>query len=254
MEKNDILTTLKGLGSGIVKTLFVPVHNAGWPFITIFAITSILLSLISEHLGFIGLILTLWCIYFFRDPVRVTPTKEGLLISPADGVISAISKVALPAEIDPDLDKNDPLFKAKTLTRISIFLNVFNVHVNRVPAAGEITQVIYHPGKFFNATLDKASEENERCTVVMKMENKKDSIVFVQIAGMIARRILCDAKVKVKYKTGERYGIIRFGSRMDVYLPPRVMPLVSVGQTMIGGETVLADMGSSEKTREGEVR
>ncbi len=255
-EKNEnTKDTMKMLLTGAIKTICPPIHAAGWPFITIFAIASLLLALLSEFLGVIGLILTLWCVYFFRDPKRVTPNKEGLIISPADGVVSAIKKVSLPAEIDPSLDKDDALFKAKTLTRVSIFLNVFNVHVNRVPASGEVTQVIYHAGKFLNATLDKASEDNERCTVVMKLDDKKNSsIAFVQIAGMIARRILCDAKIGRKYKAGERYGIIRFGSRMDIYLPPRTAPLVTVGQTMIGGETVIADISSNEKVREGEVR
>ena len=249
-----MLDVLKSMFVQACKTLCISIHSAGWPFIVSFAIASTLLALLYEPLGFIGLVLTLWCVYFFRDPVRVTPTREGLVISPADGIVCGVSKVPLPAEIDPTGNEDDPLFKAKTLTRVSVFLNVFDVHVNRVPASGEVTQVIYHPGKFLNASLDKASEHNERSTVVMRLEDKKSSIAFVQIAGLIARRILCDAKVGRTYKTGERYGIIRFGSRMDIYLPPRVMPTVVVGQRMIGGETVIADMKSTETAREGEVR
>lgn len=248
------LKAVKSVICQAAKTLIVPVHPAGWPFIAGFAIVSILLALLSEFLGFAGLVLTLWCVYFFRDPVRVTPARAGLVVSPADGIVQAVTKAELPAEIDVTGHEDDPLFKAKTLTRISIFLNVFDVHVNRVPADGEVTQVLYHPGKFLNAALDKASLENERATVVMKLADKDSSIAFVQIAGLVARRILCDAKKGTSYKAGERYGIIRFGSRMDIYLPPRAMPLVAVGQRMIGGETVLADLQSGEKTREGEVR
>lgn len=250
----DWLKAVKSVICQATKTLVVPVHPAGWPFIAGFAIVSVLLALLSEFLGFAGLVLTLWCVYFFRDPVRVTPAREGLVISPADGIVQAIGKAELPAEIDSDGYEDDPLFKAKTLTRISVFLNVFDVHVNRVPADGEVTQVLYHPGKFLNAALDKASLENERATVVMKLAAKDSSIAFVQIAGLVARRILCDAKKGTTYKAGERFGIIRFGSRMDIYLPPRSMPLVTVGQRMIGGETVLADLQSNEKAREGEVR
>ena len=248
------LKAVKSVICQAVKTLCVPIHPAGWPFITAFALVSVLLALLSEFLGVTGLVLTLWCVYFFRDPVRVTPSRAGLIISPADGIVQAVTKAELPAEIDSDGYEDDPLFKAKTLTRISIFLNVFDVHVNRVPADGEVTQVLYHPGKFLNAALDKASLENERATVVMKLADKDSSIAFVQIAGLVARRILCDAKKGTNYKAGARYGIIRFGSRMDIYLPPRAMPLVAVGQRMIGGETVLADLQSNEKTREGEVR
>lgn len=250
----DWLKAVKSVICQAVKTLFVPIHSAGWPFIAGFAVVSAILALLSAFLGFAGLVLTLWCVYFFRDPVRVTPSRAGLLISPADGIVQAIGKAELPAEIDGDGYEDDPLFKAKSLTRISIFLNVFDVHVNRVPADGEVTQVLYHPGKFLNAALDKASLENERATIVMKLAAKDSSIVFVQIAGLVARRILCDAKKGTNYKAGERYGIIRFGSRMDIYLPPRSTPLVTVGQRMIGGETVLADLQSNEKAREGEVR
>lgn len=236
-----------------IKTICIPLHPAGLPFIIAFALVTILLALLAKPLGLIGLILTLWCIYFFRNPKRMTPTRGGLIISPADGVVSSIGKAALPPELETD-DENDPLFSAKSLTRISIFLNVFDVHVNRVPVDGEVTQVVYHPGKFFNASLDKASLDNERNSVLMKPSVGGSSIAFVQIAGLIARRILCDIKGGEKMKAGERYGIIRFGSRVDIYLPPRVMPHVIVGQYMLGGETVIADLNSKEKAREGEIR
>lgn len=233
------------------KTIFVPVHPAGWPFIVGFAVASILLAMLADGLGFIGLVLTAWCLYFFRNPERVTPQRDGLIVSPADGIVSMITKAPLPPELESD-DAEDPLFKAKNLTRISVFLNVFDVHVNRNPIEGTVTQAVYHPGKFFNASLDKASTDNERNSLVVKIKDHASSIAFVQIAGLVARRILCDAKVGDHLKTGETYGIIRFGSRVDIYLPPRVNPMVAVGQRMIGGETVIADLKSKEKQREGE--
>jgi len=254
-KKSGIWQVIKNIVCQAVKTICVPVHSAGWPFIFAFAFAALLMALVYKPLGAVGLVLTLWCVYFFRDPVRVTPVRNGLIVSPADGIVQMITKAELPAEIDRTGNEKDPLFTAKTLTRISVFLNVFDVHVNRVPADGEVTQAIYHPGKFLNAAADKASEENERSTVVMKLAAKKDaSIAFVQIAGLVARRIICDAEKGKTYKAGERYGIIRFGSRMDIYLPPKTMPLVAEGQRMIGGETVLADLTSNEKTRDGEVR
>lgn len=235
------------------KTIFIPIHPAGWPFIIGFALASLLLALIYDPLGWVGFVLTLWCIYFFRNPVRVTPIREGLIISPADGIVQSITKAPLPPELESD-DPKDPLFKAKSLTRVSVFLNVFDVHVNRVPASGEITQVVYHPGKFLNAALDKASLDNERSAVLMKLKGHDSSIAFVQIAGFVARRIICNLKAGQQVKGGEEYGIIRFGSRADIYLPPRVMPQVVVGQSMIGGETVIADFASKEASREGEIR
>lgn len=234
------------------KTLFVPIHPAGWPFILGFAFVSIILAMVADELGFLGLILTAWCVYFFRNPDRHVPQRKGLIVSPADGVVSMITKAALPPELETG-DETDPLFTAKTLTRVSIFLNVFDVHVNRNPIAGKVTQAVYHPGKFFNAELDKASEHNERNTLVVKIDDHKSSIAFVQIAGLVARRILSEAKVGDDLKTGERYGMIRFGSRVDIYLPPRVTPMVCVGQKMIGGESIIADLDSKEKQRESEI-
>lgn len=244
---NDILKAIK-------KTILIPVHPAGFPFIAICAVVMLLFMQISCILGFVGIVLTCWCIYFFRNPVRQTPVKEGLVISPADGTVQMIVESELPPELADAKEDGDKLFETETVTRISVFLNVFNVHINRIPMNGEIKKVVYHPGKFFNADLDKASIHNERSTVLMKPEGKSDSIAFVQIAGLIARRIICQLKAGEKVSAGNIYGLIRFGSRMDIYLPNGVKPLVSVGQTMIGGETVIADYNSSEDTRMAEDR
>lgn len=243
----------------IRKTLFVPVHPAGWPFIAAFAILAVILALIADFLGFAGLVLTLWCVYFFRNPARITPVREGLVISPADGLVSLITEVPLPPELDDCRGKEgaptgDSLCDAEIVTRVSIFLNVFDVHVNRVPVDGEITKVVYHPGKFLSANLDKASLENERSTVLMKVKDTSTSVAFVQIAGLVARRIICKLNAGQQVKAGELYGLIRFGSRVDIYLPPGVKPLVCVGQRAIGGETVIADLQSQEAQRTGENR
>lgn len=233
------------------ETIFPPTHPAGWPFIFIFAFVSIILSLLWDFLGLVGLVLTIWCFYFFRDPKRVTPVREGLVVSPACGLVQAITPdVALPKELD----------KAETVTnsytRVSIFLNVFDVHVNRFPVSGRVKQKSYQPGAFVNAAFDKASEENERAAVLFEAAYKNDTyeMAVVQIAGWVARRIINDADAERQFETGERFGIIRFGSRVDVYLPKGVEPLVCIGQHMIDGETVLADLGSKEKQREGAIR
>ncbi len=224
-----------------IKSVMVPIHPAGWMFITIFAVVSLILALIWSPLGWIGLILTAWCVYFFRDPHRITPTREDLVVSPADGVVQTIRKCVPPAELEIGTEER---------FRISIFLNVFNVHVNRVPMEGTITKMHYHAGKFLNAALDKASEENERQSIQITLPSGKKMGV-VQIAGLVARRILCDLKEGQSVKTGERFGIIRFGSRTDVYLPPEIIPLVIEGQTAVGGETILADIKSAEPQRVG---
>lgn len=228
----------------MLKTVLCPIHKDGWLFIAIFAGISLILGLIADPLGWLGAVLTGWCVTFFRDPDRVVPLREGLVLSPADGVVSAIIKTSAPAELG--LGKGE-------WTRISIFLNVFNVHVNRVPIAGKIVKNIYHPGKFFNATLDKASDDNERQLLVVETPDKK-LIPFVQIAGLIARRIRCDVREGDDVLSGQRFGIIRFGSRADVYLPKGVNPLVVIGQKMVAGETILADFQSKEEPRTGEVR
>lgn len=227
-----------------LKTVIVPINRAGWPFVAGFAVVAAILATIAEPLGWIGLVLTLWCAYFFRDPDRVTPSRSGLLVSPADGLVQMITSAVPP----PELGMGDT-----PRTRISIFLNVFDVHINRVPADGIIEAVEYHPGKFLNASLDKASEDNERMAVSMRLPDGRE-LAFVQIAGLVARRIVCNLKPEQAVRAGERYGLIRFGSRTDIYLPEGVAPLVIVGQRAVGGETVLADLTSDESVRQGEVR
>ncbi len=217
----------------------------GWLFVGIFALIALLLSAVSDFLGYLGWILTGWCAYFFRDPQRITPVREGLIIAPADGVISAIVEDTPPEELG---------FAEGKWLRISTFLNVFDVHVNRVPISGRIIRSIYHPGKFLNASLDKASKDNERQSLVVEADYNKTLVGFVQIAGLVARRIRCDVSVDQEVKTGNRFGMIRFGSRVDVYLPAQFKPLVVVGQRMIAGETVMADLTSQEEQRLGEIR
>lgn len=235
----------------VKETLIPPVHPAGWPFIVGFAFATILLSFLWEVLGLIGLVATIWCFYFFRDPARVTPDREGLIISPACGHVSHITpNVTLPKELNKAKNtEND-------YTRVSIFLNVFDVHVNRFPITGRVIQKEYKEGAFVNAAFDKASEENERAAILFETDYKDKTyeMAVVQIAGWVARRILCDADKDKNYETGERFGIIRFGSRADVYLPKGVNPMVTVGQRMIDGETVIADLASKEKLRGGVIR
>ena len=225
----------------MLGTFIKPMHREGIRFVAIFAILTALLFLVSNILGWIGVVLTVWCYYFFRDPKRTTPTREGLIISPADGVISLIEQAIPPAELGMSPD---------ALTRVSVFMNVFNCHVNRAPIEGEVTAVAYRPGKFFNASLDKASSDNERNSVCLKIADGRQ-IAVVQIAGLVARRIVCFVDKGQNLQAGERFGLIRFGSRLDVYLPDGVQPMVSVGQSMVAGETVLADLQSQEPIREG---
>ena len=224
-------------------------HRVGRPFIALFVVTTIIFAFINVWLLFVGLILTAWCFYFFRDPARVSPTRSGLIVSPADGKVVAV-KTVVP---DPSLG-----FGSEARTRISIFLNVFDVHVNRMPADGVVRMRNYRQGKFFNASLDKASVDNERVAIALQLTGDhlfaSKMLGVVQIAGLIARRIVCDAKENDTFKCGERYGIIRFGSRADIYLPPDLAPLVAVGQYMLGGETILADCTSSEPARTAQVR
>lgn len=227
-----------------MKSVLVPINPAGWPFIAIFAVAALVLAYIAEPLGWVGVVLTLWCAYFFRDPDRVTPTRAGLVIAPADGRICLIDEAVPPAELDMG-DEARP--------RVCIFMNVFNVHVNRAPMDGSITKLAYRPGKFLNADMDKASELNERQSLRMKTADGHD-IAFVQIAGLVARRIICQVHEGANLKAGERFGLIRFGSRVDVYLPHGAAPLVSVGQLTIAGESVLADLTSKEDARTGEIR
>lgn len=227
-----------------VRSVLVPIHPEGWRFIGIFALITLVIGFFWSPFLFIGGVLTLWCAYFFRNPERITPVREGLVISPADGVVQMIQPSAPP----PELEMGDA-----PLTRISIFMNVFNVHVNRAPVDGIIVKLAYRPGKFLNASLDKASEHNERQSVRMRLADGRD-IAIVQIAGLVARRILTWIEEGRELAAGERFGLIRFGSRVDVYLPNGVSPLVCVGQTAVGGETVIADLGAGEPPREGERR
>lgn len=214
-----------------LKGVLTPIHPKGWPFIAASLIASLLLGLASEGLLLLGLLITAWMVYFFRDPPRVTPEGLGIVVSPADGEVQAITKRKPPAEME---------LGDAPLTCISVFLNVFDVHVNRTPVPGVLTKLAYHPGKFLNAALDKASEENERQS--FKIETA-DGEVFglVQIAGLVARRIVGFVEEGDQLHAGERVGLIRFGSRCDVYLPDGITPLVAKGQRAVAGETVLAD-------------
>ncbi len=232
-----------------LKNLAAYIHPAGWPFIGLFAVAAVALGLFGLVPFFFGIVLFAWCIYFFRDPARVTPARPGLVISPADGRVIAISEVVP----DPDLGLGD-----QKRTRISIFLNVFDVHVNRSPVDGKIVHAHYRPGKFVNASLDKASVDNERMALALQMSGQHpydgQLLGVVQIAGLIARRIICTVQKGYVLQAGERFGIIRFGSRADIYLPQGLHPLVCIGQRMIAGETVLADCLGTEAARKGEVR
>ena len=224
-------------------------HPAGLIFIILFAVVTLLLSLISSYFFVLGAILTAWCAYFFRDPDRVAPVRPGLIVSPADGKVVGVKMI----KPTPDLGLGE-----EPRWRISIFLNIFDVHVNRIPADGKIVGSHYRKGKFMNASLDKASEDNERMALVLQLAGDHpragQNVGVVQIAGLIARRIVCDAKQGDTFRAGERYGIIRFGSRAEIYLPAGLEPLVAIGQNMLGGETVLADCASNETVRLAEKR
>ncbi|WP_321391614.1 phosphatidylserine decarboxylase [Emcibacter sp.] len=229
-----------------ILSVFVPIHREGYKFVGAFLVATVLLYLMEMPSFFINvaIILTVWCAYFFRDPERVTPVKEGLIISPADGVVQSVGEAVPPAELE---------MGETPRVRVSIFMNVFDVHVNRIPMDGKIIRQAYTPGKYLNASLDKASEENERHALLMETSSGKE-IAFVQIAGLVARRILCWAVDGTEMKAGERFGLIRFGSRVDVYLPEGVHAQVCVGQRAIAGETVIGNEKIREKDREGEIR
>lgn len=218
-----------------VRNTLVPVHREGYKFVALFFGASVLLGFIADPLFWVGMVLTAWCAYFFRDPERVTPLDEDLVISPADGRVSSVVRMAPPEELG--LGKDEML-------RISVFMNVFNCHVNRAPMKGRVARKIYSKGSFLNAELDKASTENERSAIVI--DGKHGEIGVVQIAGLVARRILTWAEQGEQLDAGERFGLIRFGSRLDVFLPASARPLVSVGQTAIAGETMLAEFGSDK--------
>jgi phosphatidylserine decarboxylase len=214
-----------------IRNQMVPINREGYPFIGIFALVSLFFFWLWTPLGWIGTVLTVWCALFFRDPERVTPVREGIIVAPADGRVSKIIHAVPP----PELGLGD-----RPLQRVSIFMNVFNCHVNRSPVTGRIEKIAYKSGTFINAELDKASENNERNSFIITTGQSR--IGVVQIAGLIARRIVCFVREGASVGVGERIGMIRFGSRVDVYLPDGVRPLVAEGQSSIAGETVLADL------------
>ena len=218
-----------------VRSTLVPVHKEGYIFIAGFFIASLVLGLIWSPLFWIGLILTLWCAYFFRDPERMTPQDEDLVVSPADGRVSAITRTVPPQELQ---------LGSQPMLRISVFMNVFNCHVNRAPMRGRIGTIAYREGKFLSADLDKASQENERNGIVITTAH--GDIGVVQIAGLVARRIVSWVNPNDMIEAGERFGLIRFGSRLDIFLPDGCEPRVALGQTAIAGETVLAEFGSQK--------
>ncbi|MFT4278394.1 MAG: phosphatidylserine decarboxylase [Rhodopseudomonas sp.] len=221
-----------------VRAQIPPIHREGYPFVGGFALATLILFWIWSPLGWIGTVLTIWCAYFFRNPPRTTPVREGLVVSPADGRVSMVVDIIPPPELG---------LGAKPLPRVSIFMSVFNCHVNRSPVAGRIERIVYSPGKFVNAELDKASEDNERNSMVLSTEHGQ--IGVIQIAGLIARRIVSFVREGQPLVAGERFGLIRFGSRLDVYLPEGTKPLVAEGQTAIAGETVLADLKGNDTGR-----
>ncbi len=216
-----------------IRNAFVPVHREGYPFVAGFAGATLLLALISPHLFWIGLILTAWCAYFFRDPPRVTPIDDRLVVSPADGIVTSVGPAVPPRELG---------LGNVEMTRISVFMNVFSCHVNRAPVRGLVERIEYRAGKFVNAELDKASVENERNGLVIASPG--GTVAVVQVAGLVARRILCWAEAGSALTMGDRFGLIRFGSRLDVFLPREAVARVAVGQTAVAGETIIAEFGS----------
>jgi phosphatidylserine decarboxylase len=214
-----------------IRSQLAPVNREGYPFVGAFALVSLILFWIWTPLGWIGTVLTLWCVYFFRDPVRVTPVREGIVVSPADGRVSKIIHAVPPVEMG---------LGDRPLPRVSIFMSVFDCHVNRSPVSGRVEKIVYKKGAFVSADLDKASEDNERNSFVITSGNVR--IGVIQIAGLVARRIVCWTRPGASVAAGERIGMIRFGSRLDVYLPEGTRPLVAEGQTAIAGETVVAEL------------
>src|SRR5437763_947442 len=215
-----------------IRQQLAPIHPEGYPFIAVFAVVSLVLFWLWPPLGWLGVIATLWCVYFFRDPQRVTPIQDGIVVAPADGRICRVVSVVPPRELD---------LGEAPLPRISIFMSVFDCHINRSPVAGRIERIVYRAGKFISADLDKASEDNERNAFVIATDTGQ-RLAVVQIAGLIARRIVCFARESDLVGTGQRIGMIRFGSRVDVYLPAGTRVLAGEGQIAIAGETVLADL------------
>ncbi|MEM6603360.1 MAG: phosphatidylserine decarboxylase [Pseudomonadota bacterium] len=216
--------------SNVLKILFPPLHKEGIRFLAIFICVTLIACLINETLFALCFLLTIWCYYFFRDPQRQVPQSEDIVVSPADGVVCAIDEAIPPGELE---------LGGTPMQRIGIFMNAFNCHVNRAPVTGTIKEVQYHKGQFLNASTDKASEKNERNSIVI-MDDHGDNYVVVQIAGFLARRIVCEVAENEALSCGERFGIIRFGSRVDVYLPEKMTPQLALGQIMVAGETIIA--------------
>jgi len=219
----------------MLGTFLKPMHPEGYRFVAIFSAITLVLFWVWEPLGWLGVGATVWCYYFFRDPKRSVPQGAGVIVSPADGIISLIERAVPPPELG---------MGPEALLRVSVFMNVFNCHVNRAPVAGAIRAISYRPGKFFNASLDKASTDNERNSLCIELPDGRQ-LAVVQIAGLVARRIVCFVQEGDGLRTGERFGLIRFGSRLDVYLPEGVAPQVALGQTMVAGETVIALLGGT---------
>jgi phosphatidylserine decarboxylase len=226
---------------GPMRLVLPPIHREGWPFIAIVFAVAVILGFLWVPLFWVGLLATAWCVFFFRDPPRVTPDDPSLVVSPADGVVVATSPRVPPPELE---------MGTRPLPCVAVFMNVFDVHVNRTPVAGTITGHAYHHGKFLNASFDKASDENERRSWRVRASGGRE-IGLVQIAGLVARRIVPFKESGDAVLAGERVGLIRFGSRCDVYLPEGTAPLVIVGQRTVAGETVLADLGGQQVERQG---
>jgi len=222
-----------------IRSHIVPIHPQGYPFVGGAALASFVLFSVWAPLGWIGTVATLWCAYFFRDPPRVTPMREGIIVAPADGRVSRITNAKPP----PELGLADTV-----LPRVSIFMSVFDCHVNRSPMTGRIERIAYHAGSFISADLDKASEANERNGLIITAANGT-RIGVVQIAGLIARRIVSFVREGIAIGAGDRFGLIRFGSRVDIYLPEGIRPLVAEGQTAVAGETIIADLQAADSGR-----
>ncbi|WP_291295795.1 phosphatidylserine decarboxylase [Elioraea sp.] len=227
-----------------LSSVLSPPHRAGIPFIAGAAAAALVFGLFSQTLMWLALAFALFCAYFFRDPARTTPTRAGLVVAPADGRIVSVAEAVPPVELGLGPEQR---------WRVAIFLSVLDVHVNRSPVDATVTRIAYHPGKFVNAAADKASDENERNGLALVLADGR-TLGVVQIAGLIARRIVCEVKEGEVLAAGQRFGIIRFGSRTDLYLPHGVVPLVAEGQLTIGAETVIADLDSAEPRRIGVVR
>ena len=218
-----------------IRKTFVPIHREGHKFIVAFFAVSLILGFLWQPLFWIGMVFTLWCAYFFRDPERSVPQDDDYALSPADGTVSLVAMTVPPAEL---------ALSSEPMLKISIFMNVFNGHINRAPMKGTIEHVVYREGQFLNADLDKASDDNERNGLVIA--TARGRIGVVQVAGLVARRIVCWMTPTMQVDAGQRFGLIRFGSRLDVYLPEGFTPRVTIGQSAIGGETVLAEFGSDK--------